>query len=232
MVVLSLIATVLFVDPSAFKARATDVPHVIISNDVWLLNDQAEKLFMLPVGYYAEIVGIEGGYYKVIFNGINGMILKNSVSAVGYHTIASGTILTLRINDEYHEFESIKLQRTPDALSESVISMPITATFTFLGEYPTETSGVWYYVNYNQSYGYIKSTRTNISVMKYEPFIPESKTDNMAPTTVEESMPDDDTEPLERNVIKVAIVIGMIVPIMFIVLLIFKTGKTRKYYDE
>jgi hypothetical protein len=215
-----------------FARASTDAPHVVISGEVWMLDETGAKLFLLPDTYYARINNIDEQYYYIHFNGINGRVTRDIVSTTGYHTLAKGTTLTMGIRHEYNEFESIYLKKTPSVIAENVISIPTNESFTFIGEYPTAKEGVWYYIKYNQYYGYIKSTRTDIEKMTYEVFVPEISA-VMAPDEEETSEGSEKKKAaLEGNALKIVIIIGLSVPAILIILLLFKPGRKRKYYED
>lgn len=207
----------------------TNTPHIVIEGEVWLLNDAGEKLFMLPNTYYAKILDLDETYYYVTFNGVTGKVSKTTVSTVGYHTVATGTMEELNIADEYAEFESIGIKATPTLSAATSFSLPIGKAFTFIGSYPT-AEGTWYYVKYNDLYGYIKQERTTMKELKLADFVPET-----APVeTVAE--PEESTESgnslLEDKTLRIIIIVGLAIPAVIIVILLFRPSRARRRYDD
>lgn len=209
--------------PFTAYAQGKSTPHIKILGDVWLLSLEGEKLFLLPDTYYAKIDNLDETYYFVTFNGVPGKVMKASVASVGYHEKAAGTMRDLKIADSYSEFDAINLKSQPDLSAQNTVSMPIRASFIFLGKYPTD-NGLWYYVKYNQYYGYIKAERTNAPEITFDPFVPVA--------AMEEEPPPGETpkNPLDtldegNNTLKIIIIIGLAIPAILIIFLIFKPSK-------
>jgi len=215
---------------------ATSTPHIVVSGEVWLLNESGEKLFLLPDTYYARINNLDDAFYYVTFNGVSGKISKNVVSTTGYHTIASGTSAEMQINSAYVEFVSINLKLLPNVASENVVALPVTDSFTFIGEYPT-TDGLWYYVKYNQYYGYIRGERTNIPNIQIAAFSPEAEPTVITP---EETSPETNSgiseffNGLEGNTLRVIVIVALAVPAVIVIFLLFRPrkGRKEKYYEN
>ena len=215
---------------SPFQAYANELvstPHIKISGEVWLLSNDGNKLFQLPDTYYAKIDNLDETYYYVNFNGINGKVLKLQVSTVGYHEKALGTLRDLRISDSYSEFDSINLKTAPDLSSANTVAMPIRESFTFLGKYQTNND-LWYYVKYNQYYGYVKADRTTQPNIVFDDFVP-AVLEQKTPTSNEPSTspPKSVFEGLNANqdFLKIIIIIGLTIPAILIIFLLFKPSK-------
>lgn len=211
--------------------NTNSTPHVIISGEVWLLTETGERLFLLPDSYYARINNLDESYYYVTFNGVNGKVSKNIVSTTGYHTTAQGTMRDINVASEYAEFVSINLKALPDLSSQNVTAIPISEPFTFLGIYPSE-DGVWYYVKYAEYYGYLKQERTTMPTYQVTPFVPETLPVS-APEEEVEKENNNEPLPLDTN-LKIIIIVGLAVPALFLVILLFKNNnkKERYYRDE
>lgn len=214
---------------------ATSTPHIVISGEVWLLDDNGAKLFVLPDTYYARINNLDDAYYYITFNGISGKVSKNVVSTTGYHTTAKGTVTELQVNRDYAEFTSINLKAEPSLAAANTAALPVTDSFTFLGEYPA-AEGVWYYVKYNQYFGYIKRERTNIPKMDISAFVPE--TEPAAPpadnTTPKEKPISELISGLEGNTLRIVVIVALAIPAIIIIFILFRPskGKKEKYYDS
>ena len=226
-----IIATCILLTASTPMENTNSTPHVVISGEVWLLTETGEKLFLLPDSYYARINNLDESYYYVTFNGVNGKVNKNIVSTTGYHTTAQGTMCDINVASEYAEFVSINLKSRPDLSSENVTSVPINEPFTFLGVYPAE-DGRWYYVKYAEYYGYLKQERTTMPSYEVTPFVPETLP-VVAPEETPSEEDNSEPEPLDSN-LKIIIIVGLAVPAVFLVILLFKNNnkKERYYRDE
>lgn len=217
----------------AFAAAST--PHVVISGEVWLLGENGNKLFLLPDTYYARINNLDEAYYFITFNGVSGKVSKNVVSTTGYHTTATGTTAELQVSSDYLEFVSINLKSEPSVAAANVAAMPVTDSFTFIGEYPTG-DGSWYYVKYNQFLGYIRSDRTNIPDITISAFVPEA-----APADPVSAEPEKEGNPvtdlfngLEGNTVRIIVIVALAVPALILIFILFrpKKGKKEKYYED
>ena len=136
----------------AVTAYAVDNPYVVIGNNIWLLDrTNGQRIIILPETYYARVDNMDGEYYYVTFNGVAGKVERNSVSLIGYHTEATGTMQEIRIDPKYSYFTEIKLRDSLDGTGEEIL-VPTDASLVFLGEYPTEADE-WYYVGYNGNNG-------------------------------------------------------------------------------
>lgn len=217
--------------PLLQSASALTTPHIIIDGEVWLLDtDNGNRLFLLPDTYYAKIDTLDENFYYITFNGISGKVEKSSVSTVGYHAQAAGTMQEINIHPQYSDFVSIALKSSMDSSAEDII-IPVDESFIFLGEYPL--SEMWYFVRYNESVGYIKASRTTIPEMELPPFVPE--------TVAGEDPPDIDPPSKDKNFFKdpsflrIIIIIGLSIPAVVLIFLLFKPQKPKRhryYYEE
>ena len=220
----------------SLSAFAADTPHIAVSGEVWLLSSEGSRLFMLPDTYYARINNLDDSFYYVTFNGVSGKVDKNTVSTVGYHTAAAGTMRDINISAEYAEFTAINLKSSPDLSAENTAQVPVSAAITFLGVYPTDTA-VWYYVKYEQFYGYLRADRTSMPTPEIRPFVPEQ-----APADAPTSAPEDDgddgktvLDALDDKELKIIIIVGLAVPALAVVILLFRSkgGKrSRERYED
>ena len=217
---------ILFLFSERGVCYAQDTPYVVIDKDVWLLDEDGERLFLLPETYYAPLVGIDETYYAVTFNGIAGKIQKASVSVTGYHQEATGTAQTLRISEKYSSFTALRIRSAPGGpIEEDAPAVPVGEPFTYLGVYPT-AEGDWYYVCYGDAYGYVSADFCDKKI-EVQPFIPEEKqTEEKA-----DELPD---EKKEDDLLKVLVIAGVAVTIvvLLLVVLIPRKGKKTRYYYE
>ena len=221
---LFLLLVFLFISPSTVAYADNSTPHVVCTSDVWLLDEKGEKIFIIPASYYARINNLDDNFYYVTFNGVAGKIKKNEVSTVGYHKTAKGTALELYTNDEFSDFSHIQLKQHPDKGAECLLNIPFGDSYTYLGDYPTDGGEKWYFVKYNGVTGYLLASRTNEPDLTIEVFTPE---------VVEDEKPEEeDSTPssgLEETEMKIIIIVGLIVPALAIVVLLFKPH--RKKFD-
>lgn len=224
LILLAAIIMVFFI-PNGMTAFAVSTPHIIIEGEVWLLDSQGSRLFLLPDSYYAKIDNMDNDFYYVTFNGISGKVGKNLVSTIGYHTQAGGTMQELRIDPQFYDFKTIALKSSMDGGEE--ILLTVSDSFIFLGEYPL--TEMWYCIRYNEKIGYIKAARTtapDIQIPIFNPENPDTETggETTIPKTVEKA-------PITR----ILIIAGLCVPAIILIFLLFKPQKPRKrryYYDE
>lgn len=230
---ITMIATCLL--PASSFAEATSTPHIVVSGDVWLLSESGEKLFLLPDTYYARINNLDENYYYVTFNGVNGKVVKTSVSTVGYHATATGTSRDMTIAGDYSEFVAINLKKAPDIGADNACQVPLGETITYVGSYPTDGT-LWYYAQYNGSYGYVKAERTSMKSPSIPAFVPET-------LPVEETPETDDTDKtvldkLDDTELKIVIIVGLAIPAIAVVILLFRPALSKRrnkketYYDD
>lgn len=204
-------------------AEAASAPHVVVHGEVWLLDADGTRLFLLPDTYYAKISNLDDSFYYVVFNGISGKVDKNSASTTGYHAVATGTMREIRISKDYADVSAMFLKKAPAMTADAVSSVPYDTSFTFLGHYPVDKE-IWYYVSYNGHYGYIRSDRTDFP-LELGTFTPEAEA--VAPP-VEEPPAESADSVLKNKTLRILIIIGVCVPALLVVFLIFRSGKIRK----
>lgn len=226
--VISIVFTAVF---SAFNiaadfAYAADAPYVVIGEDVYLLDSETgRKLFLLPPTYYAVIDNMDEEFYYVTFNGVSGKVGKESVSAVGYHTVAPGTVQEIKIDSKYSVFTEIKLKETMEGKGEEY-PVPTSESMFFLGKYPSEE--MWYYVKYNDKCGYLKAEYTTAPDISTGVFVPEDKEKSVA----EPETPD---SPDSGNLTKILVITGVCVAVVAVIVIIFlpkKKGGNKYYYED
>lgn len=212
---------------AASFALAVDMPYVIIGENIWLMNKETGgKLFLLPETYYARVDNLDENYYYVTFNGVSGKVDKNSVSTIGYHTEASGTVQELRIDPKYNYFTEIKLKSSMDGASED-LPAPVSASFIFLGKYPL--TDMWYYVKYNDICGYIRAEFTTNPDISIPAFVPEEKPQE---PTVDEPAAEQPKD--NAKLVKILVITGLSVALVVLLILLFRPKKkgVNKYYYE
>lgn len=208
-------------------AQSVDTPYVVVGEQLWLLSkDSGQKLFLLPESYYAKIDNIDENYYYVTFNGVSGKVEKAGTSTIGYHTEAEGTLQELRVDTKYSIFTQIKLKSSMEGAS-SDIPVPVDGSLIFIGKYLAAED--WYYVKYDNLYGYIKAEFTNKKTLEISIFIPAVKPiDPSGGSTI-------DNEDQNNKVIKILVITGLSVVLIIILVVLFrptKSNKHRYYYEE
>lgn len=207
-------------------AYAADVPYIVIGEDVYLSDSETgRKLFLLPPTYYAAIDGMDEEFYYVTFNGVGGKVSKNSVSVVGYHTVAPGTVQEIKIDPEYSVFTEIKLKETMEGKGEEY-PVPTNESMFFLGKYPSEE--MWYYVKYNDKCGYLKAEYTTAPDISTGVFVPEEK-------DVPVAEPEDPNSSDGGNITKILVITGVCVAVVAVIVIIFlpkKKGGNKYYYED
>lgn len=209
---------------NVFARADNSTPHIVIEGDVWLYSDKGEKIFILPTSYYARINNLDDTYYYVTFNGVAGRVKKSEVRAVGYEFQATGTTADLNISSEYADFYGISLKKHPDSQADNLLTIPSGNSFTYIGTYPTDSGEKWYYVKYENVLGYLKASRTTAPDMEIPLFTPEVST---TPESEEEDMKEvnNTIKGVDSKELKIIIIVGLALPAIGIVILIFKRKK-------
>ena len=215
-------ALILFFSLCPTVARAeSDTPHIVIEGETWLYDEKGEKIFLLPITYYARINNLDEVYYYVTFNGVHGRVKKNEVRAVGYNYSVPSSAQDLTLKEEYADFSGIELKKYPDLSAETITSIPSKSTFTFLGKYPTASGEKWYYVRYENSLGYVKAERTNAPDLNIPDFVPEIESSSNTEDG-DEILEEEVVKSLDSTELKIIIIVGLAVPAVAIVVLLFK----------
>lgn len=209
------------------KAYAVSTPYAVIGEDVWMMNEEGNKLFLLPATFYAKIERMDDNYYYIVFNGVSGKIPKGSVSVVGYDKPVKDTQKIIRIAETYSVFTELKMKTVIAGEGAEEIAVPTTEPLTYVGSYKLGEQ-VWYYVSYAGMYGYVLNTYTDTPVMGTETFVPEKE-----PET-EEEKDDSFTEEKkeEPNLVKILVISGVSAAALILVIILFlpRKNKKHKYY--
>ncbi len=205
-----------------------DTPHVVCHAEVWMYSDEGEKLFKIPATYYARINNLDDNFYYVTFNGVAGKLKKGEVSAIGYHTVATGTTVELGISEKYSDFSSIQLKKHPDLGASNVCEIAYGENFSYLGSYPTDGGELWYMVKYKDFSGYVRAERTTEQNIVVPPFEPQLSDTEASASPSEESTEGSIVSDLDSTELKIIIIVGLTLPALAIVILLFKPFK-RKY---
>ncbi len=203
-------------------AQATSTsPHIYSEGNVWLYDEKGEKLFELPKTYYAKVNNLDENYYYVTYNGVAAKAKKNDCNSVGYHLIADGTIKPLTVSQEFSDFTAIEMKAHADVGAESILEIPTKATFNFIGRYPKDGE-LWYYVCYNDTYGYLRAERTSDPNVTFEPFIAETLPTVETNSTPVENENESILDKITPTELKIIIIVGLAIPAVAIVVLLFR----------
>lgn len=207
-------------------AFAVSTPYAVIGEDVWLLGEAGNKLFLLPETYYARIERMDENYYYVVFNGVSGKIPKGSVSVVGYDRQVKDTQKIIRIGDQFSVFTEIKLKTVIDGEGAEELAIPTSEPLTYVGTYKLGEQ-IWYYVSYAGLYGYVLNTYTDTPSMGTEKFIPEQDEPEGRESPAEES--EEETKP---DLVKILVIGGVSAVVLIFVIILFlpRKNKRHKYY--
>jgi hypothetical protein len=222
--------------PTTVAGAQTSTPHIVAGENVWFLNDDGERLFLMPKTYFARINNMDETHFFITFNGLNGKVARDSVSTTGYHLDARGTAVNAFIDGQFADFiTNFSLRARPDRLSATAHDVPIRQEFTILGQYPAGNE-VWYYVRVlngaNAAFGYVLSERTTVKELTYEPFVPEVLvTANQPPAPEPPTGGGGVFAGANGNAFRILTVIGLCVPVVLILFLLFKPNRNRKYFD-
>lgn len=206
------------------KAEAVSTPYAVIGEDVWMLNENGSKLFLLPRTYYARIDRMDDNFYYITFNGVSGKIPKASVSVVGYDKDVKDTQRIIRISTEYSVFTEIKLKASLDGEAGEDITAPTSEPLTYIGTYKQGES-IWYYVSYGGAYGYVLNTYTDTPTIVDEEFVPEKD-------ITEEAKPPEEEKEEQPELVKILVISGVSVAVLILVIILFipRKNKKHKYY--
>jgi len=211
--------------PKAAALAANNTPHVVISGDnIWFLDADGVRLFLLPDTYYIKINNLDEGYYYCTFNGVSGKVDKTLVGTSGYHTTAPGTSRELALAESFINFVGAFHLKASPGSSVNTIDMPGTSSFTYLGSYPA-SSGVWYYVKYNGYYGYIPASMTNTPMITVPIFSPEQPEDVPVIAPPSEEGGGGGILPADNNTLKIVLIAGLCLPAIVIIFLLFRAKK-------
>ncbi len=206
------------------SSLAVSTPYAVIGDDVWLLAESGNKLFLLPKTYYARIDKMDDDYYYVTFNGVSGKIPKASVSVVGYDKAVQDTQKIIRIAPEYAVFTEIKLKTALEGESKDELA-PTGEPLTYLGTY-RQGETIWYYVSFGGKYGYVKNTYTDSPELTFDEFKPV--------TDEKKAEPNDADEKTENKpeLVKILVIGGVSAVALIFVIILFlpRKNKKHKYY--
>ncbi len=228
-VILILVVVIIsiFTPVSGNVAYGKESPYVKIEEDIYLMDrETSEDIFLLPESYYAPIETMDESYYYITFNGVKGKVDRSSVSAVGYNGEVKGTMQEVLIDTKYSIFTEIKLKTK--LFSDENIVVPVDASMVYLGEYVANKEK-YYYIKYNELFGYINAEYTTNPSITIPVFVPEVEKEK---PTVTKS-----TTPVEKDneIVRIIIITSLCVVFLILIFIIFKPVKGKKdryYYEE
>lgn len=238
---------VAFASPIMTVSATTTEYYTVVNEEVYFFNEDNKALFIIPKTYYLLKNGqpLTGDYYRAIYNGVDGKILKTSVT--------DATVLSI---DEPYFTQTLSIASgktfilvhpTPSALAEELIYINnTTTTFEFLGlmnDSDTTKTDKWYYVRYNTNkYGYIIPSDTNNTELltTIAPHANSLVNPSPSPSVSPSPNPNAPVEPT-NNLLRVLLILGISVPAVIVVFLLFRPShskganrrpRDRDYYDD
>jgi len=165
--------------------------------------------FYLPLGTYAKrLDSSRTNHYEVSYNGIHGYVKKTEIADTLYTDIAqpySNTAITLN--------SSAKVYRDEINSADNFL-LPSGDTLMYIGKIISGTGTIWYAVKRSDSVDHI------YFVKESEVYTPQSEPEN------------EDTQPAEApqgDAVKILLIIGIVIPAVIIVFLLFKPRKRKRY---
>ena len=186
--------------------------------------NSSSAMFLLPYSYFVYVVSIDGDFYEVNYQDLNGYVRKSDV------TLMQGQPNNPYANATFTNYVEYSLYESPTTSSNSVQSFDKNQSFNFYGSISGEEvsnwSDVWYYASITQNgvtyRGYIYSnvtddlTEININSETFEIVSDDIFTNANNTTNFTE---------LSTGT-KVLLIIAITVPTLFILFFLIKPSKT------
>lgn len=236
-----------FVVPTAF---ASDSEYLKVKNSTTIFfSSSYEPLFLLTQNCYVKYLNFSGEYIEVEYHGIKGYVNAKSIG-VTINDVSSKTVSGLSYY--YHTAQQAKISVDTFLLSKpgmGAISLANISKDTLvfpIGKY-TDGTVEYVYVKYGDTQtGAIKASHlewdgiitppSNVSTNPSNPTPPPTggSTDTGADNTNNGTDLTPDTKDPENNLVRVLLIIGICVPALIIVYLIFKPVKpsSNRYASE
>lgn len=230
---ISAIITVLILLFLPLPAIADDVPPYVrvLTNDVYLYAtaSNTKPMFALEQTYYAEVKGVEGGYYRVeiadnvgMFNKITGYVLISKVEAV-YETPLTPFYPSVTVSVTA---DSSKIYLYPESTSTVLMRATNSQIMAYYGS--IVTGGInWYYVCCGDYMGYVMSSTvskaavsphpTPLPAVNIEPEDPVIPVDNVEDPSADNT--DDVTQSFDG--VQLALILLITIPSVVIVFMLF-----------
>lgn len=221
-------------DTGNFILISENITGEVYFRTVNTVTGEKEILFSLPKTYYVRQRQPElstDNYHLVEYKGISGFVSASEISdkpsiLTDRENPYDGFASNLRIIDS----ESMALHSQPKFSSAGNIVIPASGEITFIGALSNDSCDfltgsddrLWYYVNYNGNYGYVPSNKTNLTKLTYTKHpdslitVPETPTNGATDTT---------TPPVENNLLTTLLAIGIVIPSVLLIIIIFKPNK-------
>ena len=201
-------------------------------------------LFTLPKTYYVKVISLSytQDYHIVEYNGVRGLV---KVSEVGSNTVSD-------VENPYYTAQTVTahvntyLYTSPKfSASTSVPAQELSLTYLgkVNGEKGTYDSSVWFAVLYANELYYLHCAMTNnLSLLEstFAPVHPNSVVDGTEQGGENVSIGEEGEDEGGVSIVRVLLIVGMIVPLLIVIFLIFKPKKrpeptrrrSRRYPDE
>lgn len=210
---------------------------------VKLLNTLEEEIFELPNGFYVEYLEpFTKSFYKVKYHGCEGIVPVSALNGNAKKTDSSSpdyfdynfyankkqeAIFAVKAN----ETASMKASASPSA-ADVKSNLTSASSITFIGAKIGDlyqTSTLWYYVLCDGVYGYIPALQTNNVNLDIAEFIKDKPVINpIDPDDGNTTNPTDPETPPTNNLLRILLIIGITIPAIIIVILLFKPVKNKK----
>lgn len=199
-----------------------------------LLLSGEKELFTIPSTYYFEITGYYYGVYLITYNG----------SSAGYYVKPDANFVALDSEKDKGTLDgfSVELALTADAtlnkredtiITDEAVTIGTTTSIRFIGfGKNTDDTDCAYVVYNNNTYGYIPTA--SLKIKDTETMLADYKIDfHPNYRTVVTETPAGKTEtPDNAKLIRIVLIIGIVVPALVIMFLLFKPSKKNRYDSD
>jgi len=234
-----------FISPP-LKASAEEENYYVVEADETIIIDTKgtenvsdDDEFIIPKTYYLLHDGEQltsNNYYYVVYNGIHGKVLKSDVSELVTADVETPYYSeTLTISDTK---EFIIIYAEPSQMSDmnytfNKFNNPSLEYFGYMVD-PDDDTKIWYYIKYNNGtadqMGYVLASFTDkaelYSQIPNHPDYNENTSPSPSPSSPAVNNPEEPT----NNLLRVILILGISVPAVIVVFLLFKPGKRSRSY--
>jgi hypothetical protein len=183
----------------------------------------------LPLSYYVKITGSTDTHYVVEYQ-------ENSQN----YYVVSGYVLKSELTPELNvpqtpfyaskelsvtAFSTIlKKSNTSDSSSENtVLTLFQDYKINYYGRLPSVDGGEWYFVKYQEYFGYVKGTDVSAADIPMHPTPMPTPSAPAASPSAETT-----AAPLDGSLMRLILILGISIPAIIIVILLFKPDKSAR----
>jgi hypothetical protein len=231
----------------SFAAIAEDAEYFLIDSDIEITDTQGtvsdstdDKKFTVPSTYYLTYVGEPptGDYYRVSYNGLDCKVKKSDVDSrqtLDLTTPHYTTELSIGSGVSFIDIYPLPTTNSTRDFTFNVLNDP---SLIYYGYMFDEDSAeiVWYYVGYtvgeNNYKGYVLASVTDQpALITTIPDNPEYEEENISPSPSPSNEGNETPTDPSSNLLKVLLIIGISVPAVIVVALLFRpAGKKNSHY--